>query len=61
MMSKESKKSGVKELLLFSGGDKEGISITRFEEEKSMAQMPNNKVLTAKYNWYNALPLNIMN
>jgi len=61
-MSKKSKKSGMKELLL-EGGDKNNgrINIIRFEENKSMKDMPNNKVVTAKYNIFNFLPLNLWN
>jgi len=52
----------MKELLL-EGGDKNNgrINIIRFEENKSMKDMPNNKVVTAKYNIFNFLPLNLWN
>jgi len=61
-MSKKSKKSGMKELLLEGGDNNNGrINIIRFEENKSMKDMPNNKVVTAKYNIFNFLPLNLWN
>jgi hypothetical protein len=53
---------------VFDGGDKEkgGIKIIRKGNDKfpatdDMKTIPNNMVVTAKFNIFNFLPLNIMN